>query len=66
MKKLLWIAGALVALASCSTAKPVAKEIGVQLYSVRELIGSNEKYDANHAEVFQKLADMGYTNVEIC
>ena len=66
MKKLLWIAGALVALASCSTAKPVAKEIGVQLYSVRELIGSNEKYDANHAEVFQKLADMGYTTVEIC
>lgn len=66
MKRMLLIASALLALASCSADKQVAKEIGVQLYSVRELIGSPEKYDANHAEVFQKLADMGYTTVEIC
>ena len=66
MKKLLWIASALVALASCTTAKPVVKNIGLQLYSVRELIGDNEKYDANHVEVFQKLADLGYTEVEVC
>ena len=66
MKKLLWIASALVALASCSTAKPVVKNIGLQLYSVRELIGNNEKYAANHVDVFQRLADQGYTTVEIC
>lgn len=65
MKRLILLASALVALASCN-AKPVAKEIGVQLYSVRELIGSNEKYAANHADVFQRLADQGYTTVEIC
>lgn len=66
MKKMLWIASALVALASCSAAKPVDKEIGLQLYSVRELIGDAQKYDANHVEVFQKLADMGYSIVEVC
>ena len=60
------IASALLALASCSVTKPVAKEIGVQLYSVRELIGNNEKYAANHVDVLQKLADQGYTTVEIC
>ncbi|MBR1574862.1 MAG: sugar phosphate isomerase/epimerase [Bacteroidales bacterium] len=66
MKKMLWIASALIALASCSAPKQAVKEIGLQLYSVRELIGSNDKYDANHAEVFRKLADMGYSNVEVC
>ena len=66
MKKMLWIASAILALASCSTVKPVAKEIGLQLYSVRDLIGNNKKYDANHTEVFQKLADLGYTEVEVC
>lgn len=66
MKMMLWIASAFLALASCSTAKPVAKEIGLQLYSVRELIGDAEKYDANHVEVFQKLAALGYSNVEVC
>ena len=66
MKKMLWIASALVALASCSAAKPADKEIGLQLYSVRELIGDAQKYDANHVEVFQKLADMGYSIVEVC
>ena len=65
MKKLILLASALLALASCN-AKPVAKEIGVQLYSVRELIGNNEKYAANHVDVFQRLADQGYTTVEIC
>ena len=66
MKRMLLIASALFALASCSATKPVAKEIGVQLYSVRELIGNNEKYDANPVEVFQKLADLGSTTVEMC
>lgn len=66
MKRMLWIASALVALASCSAAKPVAKEIGVQLYSVRELIGDAAKYDANHVAVYQKLAELGYSTVEVC
>ncbi|MDD6252603.1 MAG: sugar phosphate isomerase/epimerase [Bacteroidales bacterium] len=43
---------------------PVKKEIGVQLYSLRELIGNPEKYAANHVEVFQALAEYGYTSVE--
>lgn len=44
-------------------AKP-KKEIGLQLYSIREVIGSPEKYAQNHVEVFAKLASWGYTAVE--
>lgn len=44
-------------------AKP-KKEIGLQLYSIREVIGSPEKYAQNHIEVFAKLASWGYTAVE--
>ena len=65
MKKLFLIASVLVALASCKCNQP-AKEIGVQLYSVRELIGSDEKFAANHEDVFARLAGMGYTTVELC
>lgn len=65
MKKIIAIASAVLALVSC-TAKPETKVIGIQLYSVRDLIGSNEKYAANHEEVFAKLAEMGYTTVETC
>lgn len=43
-------------------AKP-KKEIGVQLYSVRTLIGG-DKYQANHERVFKALAQMGYTYTE--
>lgn len=46
-----------------ATAKP-KKEIGLQLYSIREVIGSPEKYAQNHEEVFKKLASWGYTAVE--
>lgn len=41
------------------------KEIGLQLYSIREVIGSPEKYDANHAEAFAALHDMGYRTIEM-
>ena len=44
-------------------AKP-KKEIGLQLYSIREVIGSPEKYAQNHIEVFARLASWGYTAVE--
>ena len=40
------------------------KEMCVQLYSVRDLIGGSEEYAARHEEVLKALADMGYTGVE--
>lgn len=40
------------------------KEMALQLYSIRDVIGSPEKYAQNHVEVFQKLAAWGYTAVE--
>ena len=52
---------------SCSEKKaevPVKKEISVQLYSIRSVIGNPEKYAQNHEEAFKALAEMGYTSVE--
>ena len=40
------------------------KQIGLQLYSIRDVIGSADKYAQNHVEVFKKLASWGYTAVE--
>ena len=40
------------------------KEVAVQLYSVRNVIGTNEKYAENHETVLKGLAEMGYTAVE--
>lgn len=40
------------------------KEIALQLYSIRDVIGDSATYADNHAEVFNKLHDMGYTAVE--
>ena len=40
------------------------KQIGLQLYSIREVIGSPAKYAQHHVEVFKKLASWGYTAVE--
>ena len=40
------------------------KEMALQLYSIREVIGSPEKYAANHVQVFKQLAAWGYTAVE--
>ena len=45
------------------SAKP-KKEMALQLYSIREVIGSAEKYAKNHEEVFRKLHAWGYTAVE--
>ena len=44
--------------------EPVKKEIGLQLYSIRSVIGNPELYAANHEEAFKALAEMGYTAVE--
>ena len=52
---------------SCSEKKadePVKKEISVQLYSIRSVIGNPELYAQNHEEAFNALAEMGYTSVE--
>ena len=62
MKKMLFILLATLMVLPVS-AKP-KKEIGLQLYSIREVIGSQENYAKNHVEVFQKLAKWGYTAVE--
>lgn len=40
------------------------KEVAVQLYSVRNVIGTNEKYAENHETLLKGLAEMGYTAVE--
>lgn len=44
--------------------KIMDKEMSIQLYSLRELIGDAEKYAANHKEVFARLKEFGYTSVE--
>ena len=43
-----------------------AREMAVQLYSVRSLIGTPELFARNHAYVLTRLAQMGYTAVEAC
>ena len=51
---------------ACSEKKaetPVKKEISVQLYSIRDVIGNPEKYAQNHEAAFKALAEMGYTSV---
>ena len=40
------------------------REMAVQLYSVRTLIGSPEQFARNHEYVLSRLAQMGYTAVE--
>ena len=58
---------ALLLMAGCGQPKakePVKKDIGLQLYSIRNVISNAEKYAANHEQVFKALAEMGYTAVE--
>ena len=60
------ILSALTVLTACGqkAQEPVKKEIGLQLYSIRSVIGNPELYAANHEEAFKALAEMGYTAVE--
>jgi len=59
---------AMIILAALLLALPVSakskKEMALQLYSIREVIGSPENYAKNHVEVFKKLHDWGYTAIE--
>ena len=65
MKKILMIVCMAAALFGFSTgADAKKKEACFQMYSVRELIGSPEKFAQNHKEVLAKLAAMGYTSTE--
>lgn len=70
MRKITLVLASLLALGAVSCTggkqdeKPVAKEIGVQLYSIRDVIGNPEAYARNHEEAFKALAQMGYTSVE--
>ena len=62
-------AAAAAGLSSCQTDKTVSdaapeKEMALQLYSIREVIGDSALYADNHKEVFARLRDMGYTGVE--
>ena len=58
----------IVALLIISLTLPLAakpkKEMALQLYSIRDVIGTPEKYAANHVEVFKKLNAWGYTAIE--
>ena len=40
------------------------KQMAVQLYSARDLIGTPERFAQNHEYVLERLAQMGYTGVE--
>jgi len=56
-------------LASCCSAEqqcccPADKDMSIQLYSARDLIGNPELYAQNHERVLKALAEMGYKSVE--
>lgn len=43
---------------------PAPKELNLQLYSVRTLLGTPELFAQNHTEVLKSIHDMGFTGVE--
>lgn len=66
MNKILMAAAAVLMLSSCCKECPkgYGDNFGVQLYSVRSLIGNPEKYAENGATVLKQLSEMGYKSVE--
>ncbi len=65
MKKLFFVfAIAILAVSCAKTEEKVAKDMSIQLYSVRSLIGKPELYAQNQATVLKAIADFGYTSVE--
>ena len=67
MKRTLFFIALLFAAAACASAtseKTPRKEIAIQLYSVRSLIGSYGENQQDYTEVLKALAEMGYTGVE--
>ena len=64
-KNLLLLLVCLLAAGTTVCAKKLPKkEMALQLYSIRDLIGDPQKFANNHAAVFKQLKDMGYTAVE--
>ena len=61
---LLALAGLFALTSCCNSDKPVKKDISVQLYSIRDVIGNPELYAQTHEVAFKALAEMGYTSVE--
>ncbi len=56
-------------LTSCGKSTPAEealpeKDMCIQLYSLREIIGDSARYADNHEATFKALADMGYKSVE--
>ena len=72
MKKFFYtmVAGVTLTLAACTSQPqstemaPQKKDIGLQLYSIRQLIGNAEKFAENQEQVLAQLAKQGYTAVE--
>ena len=66
MKRICVILMSAIMVAACGNKaqEPVKKDIGLQLYSIRSVIGNPELYAANHEEAFKLLASWGYTAVE--
>ena len=66
MKKVLYLiaVSASLALTACSSSKAPQKEMGLQLYSIRHLIGDANKFATNGDSILKILADQGYTCVE--
>lgn len=65
MKKLFIFASLLMAMVACKEEAPVQKkDMSIQLYSVRELIGNPELYQQNHESTFKAIAEAGFTTVE--
>lgn len=66
MKKVLYFiaVSASLALTACSSSKAIQKEMGLQLYSIRHLIGDANKFATNGDSILKMLADQGYTSVE--
>lgn len=57
------------AMTACSPAHKTVeeapeKDMCIQLYSLREVIGDSAKYAENHDSVLNRLSDMGYKSVE--
>ena len=58
------VCGVIFAGGAFAQKKSVNKEMAVQLYSAKDLIGNPEKYEKNHEFLLKSIAEMGYTGVE--
>ena len=62
--KLLVLAGAALLAASCATGTPQKKEMCIQMYSARSIIGDPAEGKTPYDVVLKELSDMGYTSIE--